>query len=145
MATAEDLLQDLYLKVAGLKADEADVRAPSALLYRMAANLLVDHVRSAQRSSRRSADWRRETRTTIGAEEVSGEMAADEAVIARDRVRQLADAVAALPPQMGKAFRLHKLEGLSQRETAQAMGVSVKMIEQHIQAAVRQLTQRLRA
>ena len=144
MATAEDLLQDLYLKVAGLEADEADVRAPSALLYRMAANLLVDHVRSLQRSSRRSADWRRETRTSLGSEEISADAPADEAVIARERVRQLAEAVAALPPQMGKAFRLHKLEGLSQKETAQAMGVSVKMIEQHIQAAVRQLTQRLR-
>lgn len=145
MATAEDLLQDLYLKVAAVAADDGDVRAPSALLYRMATNLLVDHVRSAQRSSKRSADWRRETRSSIGDEEVSSELAADEAVISRERVRLLAEAVAALPPQMGKAFRLHKLEGLSQKETAQAMGVSVKMIEQHIQAAVRQLSQRLRS
>ena len=28
--------------------------------------------------------------------------------------------VAGLPPQMGRAFRLHKLEGLSQAQTAQA-------------------------
>ena len=145
MATAEDLLQDLYVKVAAAEADEADVRAPSALLYRMAANLLVDHVRSRQRSSRRSADWRRETRAFVGAEEVAGEPAADETVIARERVRLLAEAVAELPPQMGKAFRLHKLEGRSQKDTAEAMGVSVKMIEQHIQAAVQRLTQRLRS
>lgn len=144
MATAEDLLQDLYLKVAAAEADEADVRAPSALLYRMATNLLVDHVRSRQRSSRRSADWRRETRAFVGAEEVAGEPAADEAVISRERVRQLAEAVADLPPQMGRAFRLHKLEGRSQKETAEAMGVSVKMIEQHIQAAVQRLARRLR-
>lgn len=144
MATAEDLLQELYLKVAAVEADDADVRAPAALLYRMAANLMVDHVRSSQRSARRSADWRRETRPFVGAEEVSGETPADEAVISRERLRLLAEAVAALPPQMGKAFRLHKLEGLSQKETAQAMGVSVKMIEQHIQAAVRQLSARLR-
>jgi RNA polymerase sigma factor (sigma-70 family) len=144
MATAEDLLQDLYIKVAAVSADEADVRAPSALLYRMAANILVDHVRSTQRSSKRSADWRRETRASVGDEEVSSETPADEAVISRERVRLLAEAVAGLPPQMGKAFRLHKLEGRSQKETAQAMGVSVKMIEQHIQAAVRQLSQKLR-
>lgn len=143
MAQAEDLLQDLYIKVASVEAD-ADARAPVALLYKMAANLLVDQVRSAQRSARRDADWRRETRTVLAGEEVSGEAAADEAVIARERVRQLAEAVAALPPQMGRAFRLHKLDGLSQKETAQAMGVSVKMIEQHIQGAMRHLTQRLR-
>lgn len=144
MAMAEDLLQELYLKVAAVEADEPAVRAPAALLYRMAANLMVDHVRSSQRSARRSADWRRETRPFVGAEEVSAETPADEAVISRERLRLLAEAVAALPPQMGKAFRLHKLEGLSQKETAQAMGVSVKMIEQHIQAAVRQLSARLR-
>ena len=144
MTAAEDLLQDLYLKVVAVEAD-ADARAPSALLYKMAANLLVDQVRSAQRSARRDADWRRETRMALGSEEVSGEAPADEAVIARERVRQLAEAVAELPPQMGRAFRLHKLDGLSQKETASAMGVSVKMIEQHIQAAMRNLTQKLRS
>ena len=144
MATAEDLMQDLYLKVAAAGPSD-DVRAPSALLYKMAANLLIDHVRSHQRSSRRAGEWRVETRTILGGEEIVGEPAADEIVVAKQRVRQLSEAVAALPPQMGRAFRLHKLEGLSQAQTAQAMGVSVKMIEQHIAAAVRQLTQKLRS
>jgi len=45
---------------------------------------------------------------------------------------------------MGQAFRLHKLEGMSQAETAHVMGVSTKMVEQHIAAAVKNLTQRLR-
>ena len=120
-------------------------RAPVALLYRMAANLMVDHVRSAQRSSRRNGQWRMETHTAIGGEDVASDMPADEAVLARERVRLLADAVAALPPKMGQAFRLHKLEGLSQADTARAMGVSVKMIEQHIQAAIANLSQRLRS
>jgi RNA polymerase sigma factor (sigma-70 family) len=143
MSVAEDLVQDLYLKVAALPAD-AEVRAPEALLYRMAANLLVDQARSRQRAFRRNAAWRQETRAVVGGEDVVEEPPADEALIARERVRRLAAAVADLPPKMGQAFRLHKLEGLSQAETAQAMGVSVKMIEQHIQAAVRTLAQRLR-
>jgi RNA polymerase sigma-70 factor (ECF subfamily) len=144
MATAEDLVQDLYVKLATVD-PAAEVRAPSALLYKMAANLLVDHARSAQRSSRRAGQWRLETRTAVGGEDIVEEPAADEMVIAKQRVRQLADAVAALPPQMGRAFRLHKLEGLSQAQTAQAMGVSTKMIEQHIAAAIRNLSQRLRS
>ena len=145
MATAEDLVQDLYLKLAARDGDAEDVRAPGALLYRMAANLLIDHVRSTQRSSQRNNQWRRETRSALGGEDIVDEPAADEVLVAKQRVRQLAEAVAALPPQMGRAFRLHKLEGLSQAQTAQAMGVSVKMVEQHIQAAIRNLSQRLRA
>ena len=144
MATAEDLTQELYLKIAALDAG-SEVRAPVALLYRMAANLMVDHVRSAQRASRRNGQWRMETRTAVGGEDVASDLPADEVVVARERVRLLADAVAALPPKMGQAFRLHKLEGLSQAETARAMGVSVKMIEQHIQAAIANLSQRLRS
>ncbi|WP_293453151.1 RNA polymerase sigma factor [Phenylobacterium sp.] len=143
MATAEDLLQDLFVKLSTTDAG-AEVKAPAALLYRMATNLLIDHVRSAQRSSRRSAEWRRDTRVQLAGEDVSQEPAADEAIISRERIRLLADAVADLPPQMGRAFRLHKLEGLSQAQTAQAMGVSTKMIEQHIAAAVRRLSERLR-
>jgi RNA polymerase sigma factor (sigma-70 family) len=144
MATAEDLVQDLYLKIAGLD-PEAEVRAPEALLYRMAANLMVDHVRSARRSSRRSAEWRTETHTVLGGHDVAQDAPADEVVMGKERVRRLAAAVADLPPQMGRAFRLHKLEGMSQAQTAQAMGVSVKMVEAHIAAAIKQLAQRLRA
>jgi len=44
---------------------------------------------------------------------------------------------------MGRAFRLHKLEGLTQAQTADAMGVSRKMVEQHIQAAMKALIRRL--
>jgi RNA polymerase sigma factor (sigma-70 family) len=143
LSTAEDLVQDLYIRVAGLDPG-AEVRAPLALLYRMASNLLIDHVRSAQRSSRRNADWRLETRVVQGGEDVVDEPAADEVVASKQRVRLLAEAVSALPPKMGQAFRLHKLEGMSQAQTAQAMGVSTKMVEQHIQAAVRHLTLKLR-
>jgi RNA polymerase sigma-70 factor (ECF subfamily) len=144
MESAEDLVQDLYLKLHSMEPG-ADVRAPVALLYRMAANLLVDQARSAQRSGRRNAQWRLETRVIMGGEDVVSEPAADEALAQKQRTRLLAEAVSALPPKMGQAFRLHKLEGLSQAQTAQAMGVSVKMVEQHIAAAIKNLTQRLRA
>ncbi|MGZ3377717.1 MAG: RNA polymerase sigma factor [Phenylobacterium sp.] len=144
MAAAEDLVQELYLKVAAV-GPETDVRAPAPLLYRMAANLLIDQVRSAQRDGRRNAEWRKETQITLGGEDIVAEPPADEQLIAKDRARQLADAVEALPPQMGRAFRLHKLEGRSQQETADLMKISRKMVEQHIAAAIRHLTQRLRS
>ena len=144
MATAEDLVQDLYLKVAAVDPGST-VTSPVALLYRMASNLLIDQLRSNQRASRRNAQWRLDGRVVVGREEIVNEPPADEVVIVRERARQLAQAVAALPPKMGQAFRLHKLEGLSQAQTAQVMGVSVKMIEQHIQAAIKTLAQMVRS
>ncbi len=144
MATAEDLVQDLYLKIAAMPADAA-VQAPTALLYRMASNLLVDHVRSDQRSSRRNAQWRLDTRVTLGGVDVVSEPAADEALMEKDRARLLAQAVTELPPQMGRAFRPHKLESRSQAQTAELMSISQKMVEQHIAAAMRRLAERFRS
>jgi RNA polymerase sigma-70 factor (ECF subfamily) len=64
-------------------------------------------------------------------------------VASRQRLRQLVEAAADLPPQMQRAFRLHKLEGLSHAETARLMGISVKSVEKHISAALKSLTARL--
>jgi RNA polymerase sigma-70 factor (ECF subfamily) len=143
METAEDLVQELYLKVATLPAD-AEVRAATPLLYRMAANLVVDHVRSAGRAGRRDGQWRLDTRPIVGGVDVVGDPAADEALMEREQAQAFARAVADLPPQMSRAFRLHKLEGRSQAETAELMGVSRKMVEAHIAAAVKRLTERFR-
>ncbi|MCR5880922.1 RNA polymerase sigma factor [Phenylobacterium sp. J367] len=143
MAMAEDLVQDLYVKLSTTEV-RGEVKSPQALLYRMAVNLMTDQVRSVQRSARRDGQWREETHTSVGGEPIEREPGADEALLAKERVRLLAAAVKELPPQMQRAFRLHKLEGKSQAETAEAMGVSRKMVEQHIQAAIRNLSQKLR-
>jgi RNA polymerase sigma-70 factor (ECF subfamily) len=141
-AAAEDLAQELYLKLASRdRAIEAE--NPVALLYRIATNLMLDRVRGEQRSAQRDAAWRRDTSTSLGGEEIAEEPAADDALASRERLRHLVDAVADLPPQMQRAFRLHKLDGLSHAQTAQAMGISVKSVEKHISAALKALTARL--
>ncbi|WP_240609469.1 sigma-70 family RNA polymerase sigma factor [Phenylobacterium deserti] len=142
LAAAEDLAQDLYLKVAGREA-EGEVQSPVAMLYRMATNLLLDRARGERRSAARDGAWREATGSAVGGEDLAQEPPADEAVASRQRLRQLVEAVGELPPQMQRAFRLHKLEGFSHAETARAMGVSVKAVEKHISGALKALTRRL--
>lgn len=142
LETAEDLAQDLYLKLAA-REETVDAWAPVGLLYRIATNLMLDTARSAQRSAQREAGWRRVARTDLGGAEIDDGPPADEVIVSRQRLGQLVEAVADLPPQMGRAFRLHKLEGLSQIQTAQAMGVSVKAVEKHISTALKALIRRL--
>jgi RNA polymerase sigma-70 factor (ECF subfamily) len=139
---AEDLAQELYLKVAG-RPETGEADHPAALLYRIATNLMLDRSRGEQRAAARDAAWRRSAHHALGGEDVADEPAADEATASRQRLRQLVAAVAELPPQMQRAFRLHKLEGLSHADTARAMGLSVKSVEKHISAAVKSLTARL--
>ncbi len=144
MEAAEDLAQDLYLKLSS-RTEPLESWAPVGLLYRIATNLMLDNARSAQRGARREADWRQVSRADLGGLEVADEPPADEVVASRQRLNQLVAAVAELPPQMGRAFRLHKLQGLSQAQTAQAMGVSIKAVEKHISAALKALIGKLGA
>jgi RNA polymerase sigma-70 factor (ECF subfamily) len=141
-ATAEDLAQELYLKLAARDPAET-AESPVALIYRIAMNLMLDRARGDARAAARDAAWRQTAHTTVGGEDVADEASADEAAASRQRLRQLVDAAGDLPPQMQRAFRLHKLEGLSHAETARAMGISVKSVEKHISAALKSLTMKL--
>jgi len=142
LSAGEDLAQELYLKLAA-RDRAAEVDNPSALLYRVALNLVVDRARGEQRAAARDTAWRQVARTELGGVDIAEEPPADEAAASAQRLRQLVAAVELLPPQAGRAFRLHKLEGRSHAETAQAMGLSVKAVEKHISAALKALTARL--
>lgn len=139
---AEDLAQELYLKLAARDRSEP-VGAPVAMLYRMALNLMLDRARGEARAAARDTAWREAAHAQVAGVDVADLPPADEAADSAQRLRQLVDAVAELPPQAGRAFRLHKLEGLSHAETARAMGLSVKAVEKHVSAALKALTARL--
>ncbi len=136
---AEDLVQELYVKLATRPSGEV-ADSPVALLYRIATNLMLDDARGRRRASARDNAWREAVQVSLGGQDIADEPTAEAAAASRQRLRQLAAAVGDLPPQMQRAFQLHKLEGLSHAETAAAMGLSVKSVEKHISAALRNLT-----
>jgi DNA-directed RNA polymerase specialized sigma24 family protein len=57
-------------------------------------------------------------------------------VAGREELRLLGQALEALPPQRREAFRLRKVEGLSQKEIAARLGLSEKAVEKHVAKAV---------
>ncbi len=135
---AEDLVQDIYLKLVGLELD-TPVQNNAAFLYRMGSNLMLDRLRQQYRAAARDGDWRQINASFVEDEAVTDERAADEALAARQRLVLLLAAIEELPTQTRQAFRLHKLEGLSQSETAEALGVSRSSVEKYISAALRHL------
>ncbi|HQP21566.1 MAG TPA: sigma factor-like helix-turn-helix DNA-binding protein, partial [Phenylobacterium sp.] len=68
---------------------------------------------------------------------------ADEVVAARQRLARIMEAVDSLPAPVREAFRLHKLEGLSHAETAQAMGVSRSSVEKYLMASLKRIAARV--
>jgi len=139
---AEDLIQDLYVKLSTMTLLEP-VENPSAFLYRAAVNLMLDRARGARRTSARDDAWGQTRGSRIGGETAADEPSPEQATESRQRLRQLVEAVRSLPPQTRRAFELHKLEGLSHLETAQRLGVSRKTVEKQISAALRTLISKL--
>lgn len=142
LAVAEDLAQELYVKIA-TRDTAVTAENPVALIYRIANNVMLDRARGEIRSVTRDAAWRRLAHATVGDEDVAELVPADEAIASRQRLGQLVEAVGDLPRQQQRAFRLHKLEGKSHAETARVMGISVKSVEKHVSAALKALTAKL--
>lgn len=141
---AEDLVQDIYLKVQSFDRDMiAAIESPVAFLYRLGSNLMLDRIKARERAARRDAAWLELASDRRGDEGVSDEPAADEVLASRQRLQRLLAAVEGLTPPVRRAFRLHKLEGRSHRETAAEMGISKSAVEKHISVALKHLTKQL--
>ena len=141
-AAAEDLVQDIYVKITTLD-PSAPVQNEAAFLYRLGANLMLDRLRQQKRGAARDGAWQAVSTTVVHGQEIADEPAADEAVVWRERLKLMLAALEDLPPQQRQAFRMHKLEAKSQAETAAALGVSTSSVEKYIGAALKQLIAKL--
>lgn len=138
---AEDLVQELYLKL--VAAPDADILNPSAYLYRLGTNLMLDRLKQQRRSENRDAEWRASEVTAVGDEDIAADRPADEALGARQRLAAIVEVVNDMPPPVREAFRLHKLEGLTHGETAAAMGMSRSSVEKYIMTSLKLIVARV--
>jgi RNA polymerase sigma factor (sigma-70 family) len=138
---AEDVLQELYLKVSRATAD--DVIDPAAYLYRMAMNLARDFRRGAARGRARDAGWAEASHTMVGTDAKDDMPSPESALAAKQRLAQVRLVLDGLSPQTRRIFVLHKIEGRSHQEIATALGISKSSVEKHMHAALQRLIARL--
>ena len=132
-ALAEDLAHDTFVRV--LESDAAGVQQPRAYLHQTARNIAVDGYR------------REERRGTMEVEAIDpGLSSADDPEHYMHAI-QLADcveeALAELPANCRKVFIWQKLEGLTQAEIAERLGLSKNMVEKYMIRTLRHLRDRL--
>ncbi|HEY2751428.1 RNA polymerase sigma factor [Phenylobacterium sp.] len=137
---AEDLVQDIYLKISALP--DGDIGNPGAYLFRTGTNLMLDRIKAERRSGRREAEWRSAHTSGPGEGVVEGSPA-DEVVDAKARLSAIIEVVQELPAPVREAFRLHKLEGLTHAETAAAMNVSRSSVEKYMMTCLKQILARV--
>nr|WP_315230875.1 sigma-70 family RNA polymerase sigma factor [uncultured Albidiferax sp.] len=132
-ATAADLTQESYARVYAAQASGSSIQEPRALLYRTARNLVIDHQRhGAVRAGVEVASKDAEPMDSPGPRDWEPEAA----LSSRQGVSAMVAAIDKLPPRCREAFMLNRFDGLSYAQVAAQMGISVKMVEQHIKLAL---------
>lgn len=126
-ADAADLAQDTFLRLLG-KGEALELRTPRAFLRTVARGLVIDH-------------WRREELERAYREALAqvpeAEVPSPET---RELVLELLEQIAALldrlKPKVRTAFLLAQCEGLSHREVAERMGISLRSVERYVADAL---------
>ena len=123
----DDLAQEAFLRAFAAES-ERSIISPKAFLFKVARNLALNELaRQSSATTQPLGDF--EGQEVL---EDSSQVAVDDAVDGRARIRVLARAVAALPPQCAKVFILRKMQGLSQKEIAARLNISVRTVENHV-------------
>jgi len=130
---AADLAQESYARVYAAQLAGAGIVNPRALLYRTARNLVIDHYRHAEvRTGVELPACEDEVAQVHGPRSLEPEVAA----ASQQGIAALAHAIDNLPPRCRQAFMLNRIEGLSYADVSARMGISVKMVEQHLKLAL---------
>lgn len=122
---AQDLVQELYVRIRDLE-DSGAVRNDRAYLFRMAANLAIDHLRRERRRAEIQAEAQRYLSDGIDP------ATPERSLIARDELARLEQAMAELPAVSRRIFHLSRIEEKSQREIAALVGLSPTAVFNHL-------------
>ncbi len=128
---AEDLLQDLFMKVWETRAQLDAAKSFRSYLFRICENLVYDLFRRAARDKRMQEHFMQH-RTEIYRH-------IEEGIAYKETAAQLEQAIASLPPQCRKVFELFKIEGKSYQEISELLGISVSTVNNHVARANRLL------
>jgi RNA polymerase sigma-70 factor (ECF subfamily) len=124
---AADVLQDLWIKLE--MQGSGPVSDPAAYLFRMANNLAFDRRRSESRRSVRDHGW---LEVQSDASEFPD---AEGALISRERLRLVEEAISRLPDRTHAILRAYRFDGIPRKEIARNEGISVSAVEKHLHRA----------
>lgn len=122
-AQAEDIVQDVFLKIWQNRAQLEDVENISAYIFKMVRNYAIDKLRRLAKEI--------EIREILIAEDTH--LHTPEKELLRKEQRELIQkALEKLPSQQRKIYSMHRLQGMKFDEIAQELGLSISTVKNHI-------------
>ena len=127
----DDLLQEVFVRAYAMEA-RRPILMPRAYLFRVAKHVALNEIARRKNSATDSVEDF-EQPDVIGSDTQPG---VEQLVDGRRRLALFSNAVAALPSQCRKVLVLKKIEGLSQREIADRLGIAESTVEKHLAKAL---------
>lgn len=125
---AEDVLQDVFLKIWRDRDQLTGIDNFNAYLYRMAQNTAINVLRRQSREALLLNEMQR-----LAPEGVQG----DEPLAAKEVRTALQQAINDLPPQQRKVYQLGQEHGLSYEQIAGSLGISTSTVRNHMVQALK--------
>lgn len=125
----DDMIQEAYARL--WSADADGIKNARAYLFVTVRHLVGEHLR---RSRIVSIELMADVESLNIAD---GEISTWRRLSGEEEVARLQRVISKLPAKCGRAFRLKKIEQLSQREVAKRMGISESTVEKHLVKALR--------
>lgn len=156
-ADADDIVQDTFYRLTrSFSLIDNPIAEVTSWLYTVARNLIINHGKKrreeelVQGKGYSNSDWGNNEDGDTYMRELSDVMIAShndspEMQILRNMVwDELEEALKALPPEQRRAIEMTEIEGLSVKDAAQAMGVSLGTMLSRKHYATQKIRQRLR-
>lgn len=113
----EDIVQDIFASLLEKKVEFSSTLHLKNFLYLSVKNACLNYLRKGNAYQKYAAK--------IGKESQEGEEYLVQNIIATEVYRELAEAVASLPPECRKVFEACYFEGLDNEKAAQKLGISI--------------------
>ncbi|MEO9209952.1 MAG: RNA polymerase sigma-70 factor [Ginsengibacter sp.] len=132
---AEDVVQNIFLKLWINRANLIQIQNLNAYLYRMSHNYAINGLKRMARETLALAE--------INKQEAKSYNSADENVIHKDVQQLLNKAIEQLPTQQKLVFKMSWNEGLKQEEIAQRLNISILTVKKHKGEALRKIRENI--
>jgi RNA polymerase sigma-70 factor (ECF subfamily) len=129
----DDVIQETYARLI-MAESVTGVRNPKTYAFQAAYSVLMTHLRRSKVVSFQAVSDIEQ----LGAS--ADDPSPEQQVVDRDELRRLAEAIAGLPDRVGEVFTLRRIQGMSQREVAQRLGISESTVEKHMSRGLYLLT-----
>lgn len=133
---AEDIVQDVFLKIWTVRDRLEGIDNFNAFLFRMSLNHAINHLRKMARETIALGQ--------AGAWAHAGISGSDDPVTLHDIRLSLREIVAKLPPQQKAVYQLSREENLRQDEIARRLDISISTVKNHMTQALKTIQQGLR-